>query len=176
MEEPLAGTTQIEGYRSYGWLMVRLSDLDPAEGEHLRARSEAMERIAPGPWVDPVPLDRATVAIVSTAGLHRRGDQPFRHGAVDYRLIPDDVDFADVVVSHISTNFDRSAFGQDPNIWFPLDRLREMAETAEIGGVSRWHYSFMGAQPNHQALVPSGEEVGRLLAADDVDVALLVPV
>ena len=120
--------------------------------------------------------DQARVAIVSTAGLHRRDDQPFRPGAVDYRLLPDDVDFADVVVSHVSTNFDRSAFQQDPNIWFPLDRLRELAAAGEIGSVARWHYSFMGAQPNHQALIPAGEEVGRLLAADEVDVALLVPV
>ena len=97
-------------------------------------------------------------------------------GAVDYRLLPGDVDFADVVVSHISTNFDRSAFQQDPNIWFPLDRLREMTADGEIGGVSNWHYSFMGALPNHQALTAAGEEVGRLLAADSVDVALMVPV
>lgn len=156
--------------------MVRLSDLEPVEAEHLKARADAMRAIEPGPWLEPGPLADATVAIVSTAGLHRRGDQPFRVGAVDYRLLPADVDFADVVVSHVSTNFDRSAFQQDPNIWFPLDRLREMAADGEIGGVSSWHYTFMGAQPNHEALVPAGEEVGRLLAADGVDVALLVPV
>ncbi len=69
-----------------------------------------------------------------------------------------------------------SAFQQDPNIWFPLDRLGEMADDGEIGGVASWHYTFMGAQPNHQALAPAGEEVGRLLAADGVEVALLVPV
>ena len=51
-----------------------------------------------------------------------------------------------------------------------------MAADGEIGGVSRWHYSFMGAQPNHEALAKAGEEVGRLLAADGVDVALLLPV
>ena len=156
--------------------MVRLRDLHPTEAEHMRARAEAMEPIEPGPWLTPRPLSEATVAIVSTAGLHRRGDVPFKPGAVDYRLLPGDVDFADVVVSHVSTNFDRSAFQQDPNIWFPLDRLREMVADGEIGGVSRWHYSFMGAQPNHRALMPAGEEVGRLLAADGVDVALLVPV
>ena len=161
---------------TYSAPMVRLSDLHPAEADHLLARAEAMEAIDPGPWLVAPPLAEATVAVVSTEGLHRRQDEPFKPGAVDYRLLPGDVDFADVVVSHVSTNFDRSAFQQDPNIWFPLDRLREMAVDGEIGGVSRWHYSFMGAQPNHQALAPTGEEVGRLLAADGVDVALLVPV
>lgn len=156
--------------------MVRLSDLHPVEAEHLQARADNMPEIPPGPWIEPRPLAESTVAIISTSGLHRRSDPPFRPGAVDYRLLPHDVDFADVVLSHVSVNFDRSAFQQDPNISFPLDRLREMAAAGEIGGVSRWHYSFMGAQPNPSLFEETGEEVGRLLAADDVDVALLVPV
>ena len=156
--------------------MVRLSDLHDAEATHMRARAQAMQAVEPAAWITPKPLSEATIAIVSTAGLHRRSDTPFIVGAVDYRLLPGDVDFADVVVSHISTNFDRSAFQQDPNIWFPLDRLREMAADDEIGGVSQWHYSFMGAQPNHQALAAAGEEVGHMLAKDGVDVALMVPV
>lgn len=142
----------------------------------MRARAAAMRPVQAGPWLKPRSLAKSTVAIISTAGLHRRDDAPFKLGAIDYRLLPGDVDFADVVVSHISTNFDRSAFQQDPNIWFPLERLREMATRGEIGDVSRWHYSFMGAQPNHEALAEAGEEVGRMLAADGVDVALLLPV
>ena len=156
--------------------MVRLSDLHEAEAEHMRQRAATMQPVAPATWITPKPIRDAKIAIVSTAGLHRRADPPFKVGAIDYRLLPGDVDFADVVVSHISTNFDRSAFQQDPNIWFPLDRLREMEADGEIGGVSNWHYSFMGAQPNHEALAATGEEVGRLLAADEVDVALMVPV
>ena len=156
--------------------MVRLADLHEAEAKHLRARADAMSPVEPAPWISPKPLRECKIAIVSTAGLHRRDDAPFALGAVDYRLLPGDVDFADVVISHVSTNFDRSAFQQDPNIWFPLDRLREMHADGEIGGISSWHYSFMGAQPNHAALQPTGEEVGRLLAADEVDVALMVPV
>ena len=111
--------------------MVRLSDLHEVEASHMRARAATMHPVAPAPWITPKPLRESTIAIVSTAGLHRREDVPFKAGAVDYRLLPGDVDFADVVVSHISTNFDRSAFQQDPNIWFPLDRLREMAADGE---------------------------------------------
>jgi len=156
--------------------MVRLSDLHEVEAEHMRQRAAVMHPVTPANWITPKPIRESKIAIVSTAGLHRRSDPPFKVGAIDYRLLPGDVDFADVVVSHISTNFDRSAFQQDPNIWFPLDRLREMAVDGEIGSVSNWHYSFMGAQPNHEALAATGEEVGRLLAADEVDVALMVPV
>lgn len=156
--------------------MVRLSDLHDEEAQHLQARANAMSPVDPAPWITPKPLAESRVAIVSTAGLHRRSDAPFAVGAVDYRILPGDVNFSDVIISHISTNFDRSAFQQDHNISFPLDRLRELAESGEIGGVANWHYSFMGAQPNHAALRETGEEVGRLLAADGVDVALLVPV
>lgn len=156
--------------------MVRLSDLHESEAAHLSARAAAMPEIPMGEWVRAPALSRSTVAVVSTAGIHRRADERFRPGAVDYRIIPGDVDFADVVLSHISANFDRSAFQQDPNIVFPLDRLRELAAAGEIGGVSSWHYSFMGAQPDPGRLEQTGQEVGRLLAADGVDVALLVPV
>ena len=156
--------------------MVRLGDLHPSEADHMRARAASMRPVRSAPWVTPPPVAEATVAIVSTSGIHRRSDPPFKPGAVDYRIIPRDVDFGDLVLSHVSTNFDRSAFQQDPNISFPLDRLRELAAEGEIGAVSQWHYSFMGAQPNHEALAGAGEEVGRLLAADGVDVAFLVPV
>ena len=80
------------------------------------------------------------------------------------------------MLSHISVNFDRSAFGQDPNIVFPIDRLREFASSGEIGGVARWHYSFMGAMPDPSQCEKAGEEIGRLMAQDGVDVAFLVPI
>ena len=156
--------------------MVRLSDLHESEAEHLRARAAAMPTVERGPWLSPKPLADSVVALVSTAGLHRRDDPPFTLGAVDYRILPGDVDFADVSMSHISANFDRSAYGQDPNIAFPLERLREMATDGEIGGVSQWHYSFMGAMPDPTNFEVTGTEVGRLMAADGVDVALLIPV
>lgn len=156
--------------------MVRLSDLHEVEAQHMTHVAADMRPVDPAPWIEPKPLAESTIALISTAGLHRRSDIPFNAGAVDYRILPGDVDFADVVMSHVSTNFDRSAFQRDPNIWFPLDRLREMAAKGEIGGVSRWHYTFMGAQTNHLALRDAGEEVGRLLAADEVDVVLMVPV
>lgn len=156
--------------------MVRLSDLHEAEAEHLRGRAAAMPQTDAGEWVTPKPLAESTVAIVSTAGMHRRTDAPFTAGALDYRIVPGDASFDEMVLSHISSNFDRSAFEQDPNISFPLDRLREMAADGEIGAVSNWHYSFMGAMPNPALFEDTGIEVGRLLAADGVDVVLLVPV
>ncbi len=156
--------------------MVRLSDLHPTEAEHLRARADAMPVLECERWLTPPPLTESTVAIVSTCGMHRRDDPPFTPLALDYRLLPRGVDWADVVVSHISANFDRSGLADDPNVAMPLDRLEDLAAAGEIGGVSQWHYTFMGAMPQPQSFEETGTEVGRLLADDGVDVALLVPI
>lgn len=156
--------------------MVRLSDLHESEAEHLRARAAAMPEIPLEGWVSPKPLAESTVALVSTCGMHRRDDPPFTPGATDYRVLPRGVDWGDVILSHISVNFDRSGLADDPNVAMPLDRLDEMAAAGEIGGVAPWHYTFMGAHPQPQMFETPGTEVGRLLAADGVDVALLVPI
>lgn len=72
--------------------MVRLSDLHASEAEHLRARADAMPTFECHQWLTPPPLAEATVALVSTCGMHRRTDPPFAPGAVDYRLLPRGVD------------------------------------------------------------------------------------
>ena len=127
------------------------------------------------PWVSPPPLRDAKVALVSTAGLHRRDARKFRGGASDYRLIPSDVDYADLAMSHVSVNFDRSGYQQDVNIAFPLEHLHTLAANGEIGSVAQWHYSFMGATAPEQ-FAESGAEVGRLLKDDGVSAAVLIPI
>ncbi len=153
--------------------MVRLADLDDAmrellEGLALPPVSSSVRAPAPA-------AAEARVALITTAGLHRRGDRLFEGGATDYRLIPDDVDPADLVMSHASVNFDRSAFFQDVDVAFPLRRLHELAEAGEVGSVGAWHYAFMGAT-DPAGMVESGHEVGRLLHDDGVTAALLVPI
>ena len=154
--------------------MVRLSDLHPEEAESMRRVVPC--DIEPGEWITPRPLADSTVALITTAGLHRRHDPPFAPGTLDYRLIPGDVDLADLVCSHISANWDRSALQQDANVVLPLERLRELAALGEVGGVARWHYSFMGALPFPEQLERQAREVGRLMKRDGVDAVVLAPV
>ncbi len=153
--------------------MARLSDFDPRTAAGLERLP--LPEFDSTPWVEPPPLDEARVALISTAGIHRSSDLAFQGGASGYRIIPGDVDLADVAMTHVSVNFDRSGFQQDTDVVFPLGRLRELAETDEVGSVARWHYSFMGAT-DPSRMVESGHEVGRLLREDAVTVALLVPV
>ncbi|MFQ5381146.1 MAG: glycine/sarcosine/betaine reductase selenoprotein B family protein [Dehalococcoidia bacterium] len=153
--------------------MVRLSDLEDTYAAHLRGLP--LPSFETTPWAEPPKPAEARVAIVSTAGLHRRSDATFALGAADYRIIPGDLDAADVVMSHVSVNFDRSGFQQDMNVVFPLSRLQELAEAGEIGSVASWHYSFMGAT-DPTAMEEMARKAAGLLREDGVTCALLVPV
>ena len=127
------------------------------------------------PFVRGPRLAQRRLAIISSAGLYGRGDRPFTSIASDYRIVPGDVKANDLLMSHISVNYDRSGFQQDWNVVFPIDRLRELAERGEIGSVADFHYSFMGAVGPEQ-LEPSAGELAELLRRDGVTAALLIPV
>ncbi len=117
------------------------------------------------------------MAVISTAGLHRRDDRPFAPGAAatDYRVIPGSAKADELVMSHVSINYDRTGFQQDINVVLPLDRLRKLAVEGTIGSVADFHYSFMGAVPIRQ-LEPRARHLAGLLKQDKVDAILLSPV
>jgi D-proline reductase (dithiol) PrdB len=153
--------------------MVRLADLPEA------SRKAIMSAECPAPeadaWTTAPDPRRARVAIISTAGLLRRGDRPFSFDADDYRVIPAATASSDILMSHISTNYDRTGFQQDHNIAFPLDRLKEMAADGEIGSVAGYHYSFMGAT-HPKSMEAAARTLAGLLKSDGVDTAILLPV
>jgi len=125
-------------------------------------------------WVmQPVKSDRQ-VAIVSTAGLIQQGDRPFGLGAADYRVI-DREDPAQLLMTHISTNFDRSGFFQDHEVAFPLRTLSAAVTDGEIGNIARYHYSFMGATSPEQ-MAPAVQQLVRAMTGEGTNIALLVPV
>ena len=127
------------------------------------------------PWVKGPEMSAMRVALVSTAGLHLRGDRPFTGMDGNFRVIDGTSRASDLVMTHISTNFDRTGFQQDWNVVFPIDRLQEMADKDRIGSVAGYHYSFMGAA-SPEKMAPSAKNLAGLLKADNVDAALLIPV
>jgi D-proline reductase (dithiol) PrdB len=154
-------------------VVKRLSEMPEVEAMHLR-RIEC-PTYDDTPLLSGKPLRERRVAIISTAGLHRRGDTPFRPGDGSYRVIPGETAAGDLVMSHISVNFDRTGFQQDLNVVFPIDRLRELVGEGSVGAMASVHYSFMGAFPP-DAAEPHARHLAGLLKADQVDAALLVPV
>ena len=153
--------------------MARLADLN--EPTRTRLLNLECPTFQTQPWNTGPPLARRRVAMISTAGLHRRGDSPFTWGSNDYRVIPGDASAGDLIMSHVSVNFDRTGFQQDLNVVFPLDRLRELAAEGVIGSVAAFHYSFMGAT-TPQEMEPIARGLAALLKKDSVDAVLLVPV
>ncbi|MGE5663217.1 MAG: glycine/sarcosine/betaine reductase selenoprotein B family protein [Deltaproteobacteria bacterium] len=133
------------------------------------------------PWT---PLRRepgaCTVALVTTAGVHLASDAPFdmddRRGDPSFREIPSDAPAGRLVVTH--DYYDHRDADRDVNVVFPVDRLRELAGSGEIGRAAPFHYSFMGHVTGpHVATLrdATSREVARRLRGAGVDLVLLSP-
>ena len=127
-------------------------------------------------------LSECRVALVTTAGLHLRGDQPFfardkYQGDQSFRVIPGDSDPRNIVRSHFSIGFDPTGFYRDINVVFPIDRLRELHARGAIGSLTENYYSFMGAVLNpHRMVHETGPEVAERLKSEGADVVLMTPI
>ena len=153
--------------------MTRLTDLPTAQAKRL-AELECPD-FNKRPWVTGPALSRRRVAIVSSAGLVLRGEDPFRGRDPDYRVIPSETKPDELLISHISINFDRTGFQEDWNVVFPLDRLSELAAEGSIGSVAATHYSFMGAT-DPAPMEPHARQLAGRLKSDQVDAVILSPV
>ncbi len=153
--------------------MARLELMTEGQREHLlKLPCPTYES---NPWVAGPTLNQRRVALISTAGVHKRNDRPFEMGATDYRIIPADTSSDDLIMSHISANFDRTGFQQDWNVVFPIDRLRELVANGTIASIAQYHYSFMGAT-DPQQMESTARSLANIMKNDGVNAVLLVPV
>jgi D-proline reductase (dithiol) PrdB len=137
--------------------------------------------VEPIPFAPPgKPLRESRVALVTTGGVYAPGQEPFdtaiKGGDVSFRALAKNADVQALGIAHKSDAFDQTGFRADRNLGFPLDRLREMETSGAIGSVAPRALSFMGSISAPGRLVKeTAPEATRLLLADGVDVALLVP-
>ncbi len=91
-------------------------------------------------------LAKSTIAIVTAGGVHLKEQEPFNIadelGDLGYRVIPGDVDSAQLMVTH--HHYDHSDADQDINVVFPIDVLRDLQATGFIRDVARKHIGYMG--------------------------------
>ncbi len=145
-------------------------------------RAYPWRRIDPVPWTQLAkPLSECRLALVSSAGFVLPEQTPFdetiKGGDPSFREIPSDADPATLVETHRSELFDHAGLARDPNLGFPIARVRELAERGRIGAVSPFHLSFMGSITAPGRLTrDSAPKAARRLLLESVDVALLVPV
>ena len=153
--------------------MVRMIDLPPAT--QISMANLECPVFATTPFVAGPPLAKRRVAVVTSAGLLHRGERPFVSGDTDYRAIPAETPADQILISHVSVNFDRTAFVRDINVVLPIERLRAMAAAGSIGSVAQTHYSFMGAS-DPRGMEANARAVAGRLKSDSVDAVLLTPV
>ncbi|MBI4663023.1 MAG: hypothetical protein HY735_29795 [Verrucomicrobia bacterium] len=145
-------------------------------------RAYRWRRIDPVPWTQlRKPLRECRVVIVSSAGFVLAEQAPFdssvKGGDSSFREIPSEVEINTLIDTHRSDAFDHTGLRQDPNLAFPMDRMRELVLSGRIGSVNRRHISFMGSiTAPGRFMRESIPAMAELLKNDSVDVALLVPV
>lgn len=126
------------------------------------------------------PLSQCVGALITTAGVHLRGQPPFDmedpDGDATYREIPGDVPLAALTITH--KYYNHTAADRDINVVFPLERFRELAAQGVIGQVAPRHFGFMGhIEGAHLERLQreTAPEVAAKLRADGVDFAFLTP-
>jgi D-proline reductase (dithiol) PrdB len=122
-----------------------------------------------------VPVQRARVMLLNSAGVHLRDDPPFEPvNDLSFRRIPATVDPARLRPSH-PTPMRRPGL-RDVNVVFPYQRLAELAAQGVIGGVTDVHLSMLGAIKRLRALAG---EVAPAIAAEargqGADLLVIVP-
>jgi D-proline reductase (dithiol) PrdB len=149
----------------------------PALPRRWAERTATARAEGPVPWT---PLAKrfaeARIAVVTTGGFHLPEHPGFDcdRGDPSWRAIPADVDLARVRITH--THYDTRDARRDPNILFPLDRLRELVGEGAVGSLAPTHYSLMGFIPQVDALVgETGTAIAERLRREEVDLVLLTP-
>lgn len=127
------------------------------------------------PWVPAKPLSQSRIAILSSAALHPRWEKTFPAGTAEFRQLPASLAPADILMSHVSINFDRAGFQRDINVAYPIDRLRDLAADGTIGAVADTHYAVMGST-DPATMAETADGIVGQLKQEQVDAVLLCPV
>ena len=140
----------------------------------------------PIPWAPFTgPLAEARVALLSTAGLSMKGEEPFdmeferrnpMRGDGSFRKLRADATAETIEANHL--HIDTGYIERDLNVALPLDRLRELVTAGEVGAMADTHYSIMGFQGNDSSTLEnqSAPEIAAAMKSEEVDLALLAPV
>ncbi len=131
----------------------------------------------PPPWQTlDKPLSECRLGLLASGGIYVAGQRAFHYkDDVSFRAIPTDVETSDLRATHFA--YDLTYARNDPNVVFPIDTLRGLVDDGVIGELAENAYTFMGGiYSSRRARDEVAPELARCLVADQVDMALLVPV
>jgi D-proline reductase (dithiol) PrdB len=128
----------------------------------------------PTPWT---PLRRelrhSKAALVTTAGLRLKTQQSYGRPSAEFREIsiyasPEDLAFD-------FTNYDPAEAEKDLNVIVPVDRMKELVDRGQLGGLGETFLSFFGLCPDLEALRRSAARAGEKLRGYGCDAAFVFP-
>ena len=161
--------------------LAALATAFPSIGERFAAGYRAERQEDSVPWV-PVhkPLSRSTVALVTTAGVHHRDQDVYdmhdHDGDPSFRELDFERPLDSLMITH--DYYDHADADRDLNVVLPVERMRELAASGEIGAVARLGYGFMGhiTGPHLETLKRrTAPEVAARLKKAGVEAVLLAP-
>ena len=125
-------------------------------------------------------VSQCRLALITTGGVHLRSQTPFNMkdptGDPTFREIPADTLLEDLIITH--NYYDHTDADKDVNIVFPVERIRDLKRSGEIGDLNDRHFSFMGhiMHPHIDTLInETAPRVAGALKSDKVDIAILTP-
>lgn len=125
-------------------------------------------------------LKDAKVALVTTSGVHLKGDTRFDmldpNGDPSLRVVPNETPAGELTITH--DYYDHSDADRDINIVFPIERLKELEADGVIGSIATTHYGLMGhLKEGHVKtfIEDTLPQVAKGLLAEGVDCVLLTP-
>ena len=138
------------------------------------------------PWTPlEKPLSECRVALLSTAGISMKGDEPFdmeferqnpTKGDHSWRRLRADATAESIEANHL--HIETGYILRDLDVALPLARLHELAAAGEVGAVAESHYSIMGYQGSDTPPLEreSAPAIAAAMKSEEVDLALLAPV
>lgn len=128
------------------------------------------------------PLAESTVALVSTSDVAVRSVDNDNGRDKDHEMLVGNVysiasDTAvDMLFSRQEHYDQHTTTLEDPNAYFPISRLHELAEQGRIGAVAARSHGVYTAYSQRKTTDVDAPEVVRRCVEDGVDVAILTPI
>lgn len=153
--------------------MARMDDIYQPSRDNIAAAECPV--IDGKPFVEGPPLSERKIAILSSAALYPRGGDPILHNSGDYLEIPTSLPNSEILMSHVSINFDRSGWQRDINVVYPIDRMRELVNEGVVGELADVSFTVLGAT-EPMKMLESVESIAARVKRDQIDSVLLSPV
>lgn len=159
--------------------MVTRFSFYPVDRRHLletKVAEYVFEQTEATPWA-PLrrPLRESRVTVVTTAGLRLATQHQFamdrNAGSAEYREISMFLNPADLAYDF--TNYDPAEAQEDLNALVPLDRMRDLVDEKQIGGITETFFSFCGLCEAIEPLKASAAAVAERISVQGADVAFL---